>query len=133
MADQTFDQNHNGFYKESMLNKIPDESGIYCVYESSDNGILHRLLYIGESENIRNRIASHERKDDWIQELETGKILRFSYTLIDKNNRVRVEAAYINKHKPPTNSEYVDNFDFHKTTINTSGNNDYLYHSFTVG
>jgi len=44
----------------------------------------------------------------------------------------RVEAAYIFKHKPPVNIDYVKSFPFDQTTIVTSGSNAELYIDFTV-
>lgn len=60
-------------------------------------------------------------------------MLCYSFTeVVDNNDRARVEAALINKHKPPENTEYVNNFPFDTTTIETSGRNALLSKSFTV-
>ena len=51
-------------------NGIPDASGIYCVYACTYNAItdkvsIRELIYVGESDNIWNRISNHERLADW--------------------------------------------------------------------
>jgi hypothetical protein len=43
-----------------------------------------------------------------------------------------MEAAYIFKHKPPENEEYIDSFPFDQTTVNSSGITRKLNTSFTV-
>jgi hypothetical protein len=47
---------------------LPAGSGIYGVYaaaynQGNDTVTLNRLLYIGESENVRDRVTTHEKRE----------------------------------------------------------------------
>jgi len=138
MAEKKFNQEHDGYWREPNKDELPKESGVYCVYECTHNVTdktvsLHKLIYTGESDNVNKRVTNHEKTDDWKKHVRQGKVLCFSFTPVDDVHRVRVEAAYINHHKPVENTEYVNSFPFHKTNVNTSGKNKYIDSSFTVG
>lgn len=117
---------------------LPAKSGIYCVYacthDSGTNTVsIRKLLYIGESANVRNRVDGHERRQVWERELQRDEVLCFSTALITpESDRRRAEAAMIYRHKPPCNVEYVHSFPYEQTTISTSGQNAQLHQHFTV-
>jgi hypothetical protein len=90
------------------------------------------LIYIGESDNINDRIANHEKYDDWMKHVRKGNTLCFLIGPVSIAYRERVEAAYIFKHKPPENGECIDSFPFDQTTVNSSGITRKLNTSFTV-
>ena len=126
MAEQTYNLEFKGCLRVPNKNGLPAISGIYCVYECTNNVAentvtLHRLIYIGESENINARIANHEKLPDWQRYVRTNTELCYSYTAIKEPDRFRVEAALINHHQPPVNVEYKNNFPFDKTIVQTSG------------
>ncbi len=105
----TFD----GYWRESAAQSIPAQSGIYCVYggtynSNNDTVTLNRLIYIGESGDVRGRIACHEKIPAWRRYLKPGEILIYSFAPI-YTDRVCAEAAMIFHHKPPVNDEYSDN------------------------
>jgi hypothetical protein len=94
---------------------------------------IKRLLYIGEGADIRDRVTNHEKWQEWQGKLKTGEVLCFNAAPISPAaDRERAEAAMINHHKPPCNTEYVNNFPFDETTITTSGKNGLLTAKFTV-
>ena len=135
MTDKV-DLEFKGYYLEKNKKGIPAQSGIYCVYrsvysQSSDTVSLKELLYIGESANMRDRVADHEKEPDWKKHLVHGETLCFSYTPI-VTERERVEAALIYKHKPVENSEYRNRFPFCTLRVTTSGRNWGLERDFTV-
>ena len=137
MAEQNFDVNFNGYWRYINRGGTPEKPGVYCVYTSTYNEAektvsLRKLLYIGESENVNERLQNHEKESDWKRQLTTGEILSFSVSEVSSIARYRIEAALIFKHKPHVNTEYVNSFPFDKTTINTSGQNTLLNSSFTV-
>ena len=127
MADKTFDLDFDGYWPEPNIGGLPKKSGIYgvyaCTYDAEDKTVsLKRLIYIGESENVHDRIADHEKWQDWRDELKSGEDICINAALISpSSDRQRAEAAMINKHKPTCNTEYVDSFPFDTTTVNTSG------------
>ncbi|MFZ2444868.1 MAG: GIY-YIG nuclease family protein [Syntrophobacteraceae bacterium] len=127
--------NMQGYYVSD--DAIPSSSGIYCVYagtfnRAADTVSLRKLLYIGESANVHDRIAGHERKSDWRRYLQSGEILIYSFGAVPASDRNRVEAAMIYKHKPPCNVEYVDSFPFEDTTIYLTGRTELLTTYFVV-
>jgi excinuclease UvrABC nuclease subunit len=137
MAEQTFHQEFKGYWREPNKGGIPKESGVYCVYRCTYNKLLnnisiHELIYIGESDNVNNRINTHEKLSDWSKYLKPDEQLCYSFTPVDDNYRTRVEAALIYRHKPPVNIEYKDNFPFDKTIVNTSGANSHLEKFFVA-
>jgi excinuclease UvrABC nuclease subunit len=136
MSHQTSHLDFDGYWREPNVTHIPAASGIYCVYTATHNRsantvTLHTLVYIGESANVRDRIASQERWNDWRRHLLPGQQLAFSCAKM-VTGRERAEAAMINHHKPPENSEYVHSFPFDRTTVRTTGQNALLSSYFTV-
>ena len=137
MATKKFDVKINGYWREPDISSIPAQSGVYFVYECTFNRekktvSLHKLIYIGESENVRNRIKNHEKWDDWKKHVREDNQLCFSFGTVPSADRDRVEAAYIFKHKPPENTEYVISFPFDQTTVNSTGTTALLVTNFTV-
>ena len=127
-----------GYWREPNASGLPAKSGIYGVYASVHNQLantvtLNRLLYIGEAADVQDRVANHEGWADWRRQLKQGEVLCVNGALISPDAaRQRAEAAMIFKHKPPCNTEYVDNFPFDATTVATSGKSALMYATFTV-
>jgi excinuclease UvrABC nuclease subunit len=138
MAAKNYLLNFDGYWREVHKDGLPAQSGIYAVYAATYDAIantvsLRRLLYIGEADNVRSRVATHERRPDWQRKLSPGEILCYSAALISPTaDRQRAEAAMINHHKPPCNVEYVNEFPFETTGITTSGKNALMTVAFTV-
>ena len=138
MAVESYTLEFDGYWREANIAGLPASSGVYCVYACKYNAhsgsvSIRELLYIGESQNIRERVEGHERWDDWRSELQLGEVLCFNAALISpKSDRERAEAAMIYKHKPPCNVEYVNHFPFDTTSIQTKGRNCLLSTKFTV-
>ena len=87
MAEKTFNQEHDGYWREPNKNGLPKASGVYCVYECTHNTTaktvsIHKLIYIGESDNVHNRVANHEKTNDWKKHVRNGNVLCFSFTPI---------------------------------------------------
>ncbi len=137
MAAKTYNIIIHGCWSDVIKGSVPKHSGVYFVYECTHNkeektASIHRLIYIGESDDVNDRIANHEKHDDWIKHVRNGNTLCFSIGPVQTADRERVEAAYIFKHKPPENEEYIDNFPFDQTTVNSSGITKKLNTRFTV-
>jgi excinuclease UvrABC nuclease subunit len=137
MATNEFKLIYDGYWRDQNKNGIPSHSGIYCVYtctyNSTTNSIsLDKLIYIGESEDVKSRIINHEKYSKWKQYLTSGQELCYSTAPISSTYRVRCEAALINKHKPPVNDEYKNSFPFDTTTIYLSGEIAKLVQRFTI-
>ena len=135
MSKKSFSLKFEGYMLENGISSLPTYSGVYCVYECTYNResvSIHQLIYIGESDNINNRISNHEKFNIWKEYVRDGNQLCFSYVNVASIIRNRVEAALIYHHKPVVNTEYVDNFPFDTTEIVTSGRNALLSALFTV-
>jgi len=137
MDEMAFNVVFDGYWREERIDGIPSSSGIYCVYECSYNCAektvsIHRLLYIGEADNVRERIKNHEKRELWKRHIRYGNELCFSFGGMKAEYRKRVEAAFIFKHRPPLNDEYMDSFPFDATTINVIGETEKLHSKFTV-
>lgn len=137
---KTIDLNFKGYRREEGWELLPSKSGIYCVYAATPDGKTRklkngRLLYIGESDDMRRRVPEKpkKRRDKWAKELSGDEILCVSYAQIeDEDDRERAEAAMIYHHQPPCNEEYADSFPFNRTRIRVSGKTAKLTKQFTV-
>ena len=137
MAVKTINIEFNGFWRDKKKSGVPAKSGVYCVYEckyrKTENPVsLLALIYIGESNDVKDRIAGHEKYEDWLKHVGNGNELCYSIGAIGITDRGRAEAAMIFKHKPPENDEYMDSFPFDKTTMSLTGKTALLNTNFTV-
>ncbi len=137
MAAQTFTTELDGYWREPNKGSIPAESGFYCVFScvhhANEKAVsLKKLIYIGEAEDVKDRISDHEKLPDWKKHLKSGEVLCYSFGEVSATNRARCEAAMIFKHEPPENTEHVSSFPFDETTMNLSGKTTLLSTSFTV-
>ncbi len=137
MASKTITIAFDGYWRDEKKSAIPANSGIYCVFEctrdiSSSTVSLHKLIYIGESGDVKSRISDHEKHNDWNTHVRPDNELCFAFGAVGKEDRIRAEAAMIFKHKPPENTEYVESFPFDTTMISLSGKKTLLKSQFTV-
>lgn len=131
-----------GYWRDEKRSSVPNASGVYLVYRCVYNKnakpkptvSLKQLIYIGESEAVRDRIGEdHERRECWEGKLKTGEVLCFSYASANKADRERAEAALIFKKKPTCNDQGKDSFSYEKTTIKSTGKaHEYIPDEFTV-
>lgn len=137
MEAGTFEIDINGYLLEANKQSLPKHPGIYFVYEATfekekDTVSIQQLIYIGEAKQLHERIINHEKYENWKKHVGEGNTLCYSTGRVPRALRERVKAAYIFKHKPPENDEYVDNFPFDQTTIKSFGNTARLNTDFTV-
>ena len=137
MAPKTISLNFIGYWREKAISGISNESGIYVVYEcfydpQTVKVNLKKIIYIGEGEEVQNRIAKHEKWPEWRNSCGINNELCFSYAPVINPDRERGEAALIYKHKPPVNEEHKYNFSYDETTMSLSGEAGLLTTYFTV-
>ena len=137
MAFRIFKIDFQGYWRESKISNIPSKSGVYCAYECTHNEdkkivSIHKLIYVGESADVRQRIASHEKWDDWKKYVRPGNVLCFNFAYVVSPDRDRVEAALIYKHKPPENVEYLYDFPFDDTELENTGQTALLFTKFIL-
>ena len=137
MSEETIWLNFDGYWREPNISIMPEQSGVYCIYECTHNKkehtiTLRRLLYVGEGTNVNERIKNHEKWEEWKRHVKKGNVVCISFPPVDSVDLKRVEAALIFKYKPPLNNDYKDSFPFDKTTIITSGKNWNLHNRYSV-
>ena len=137
MVAQKYLIDFDGYWREPYKDGIPGRSGIYCVYSCTFNKLsrkvsLKYLIYIGESENVRARIANHEKQRDWEKHLGQGEELCYSFSGVSRASRERCEAAMIFINKPLENTEYLESFPFDQTSMTLSGTTALLCQSFDI-
>lgn len=121
---QTIELLFEGYWREIKKDDVPPKPGIYCVYTCEiSNGKLSslELIYIGESSNVNDRVANHERLPEWKELLNPGGTLCYSFANIASPRREIAEAAMIYKHQPLTNHEYKNDFPHETTTVKLLG------------
>lgn len=136
MASLHYQANIKGYWRDINKSGVPSHSGVYFVYEGhhNDDGTvtLLRLIYIGESGNVRSRIEDHEGIECWEEYVQNGNELCYSTCAVEPDKRERVEAAYIYKHQPLCNSEYKASFPYDTTRVISSGKTALINEDFTV-
>lgn len=138
MVSKSYTLDFDGYWREPNVSGLPKQSGIYGVYACTFDTVektvsLKRLLYIGESADVCDRVSNHDQWNTWKRQLKAGEVICVNAALISPEaDRQRAEAAMIFKHKPPCNTEYVNSFPFDSTTITTRGKNALMYDQFTV-
>lgn len=137
MPAQFFFVHIDGYWSESRIAGIPDHAGIFFVYTgtfiaSLQGASLRSLIYIGAADNVYDRIRQHEKRKDWESFLNEGEELWFSTAKIPAVNCARLKAAFVNRHKPPANTEFINEFPFNRTTIHAHGMINLLQPDFTL-
>lgn len=120
-----------GYWREVNKAGIPTRSGIYLVYVCKYNKpsdekqrgsvTLKKLIYIGEAENVNERISDHEKWPEWREEVPQGLEICFSFAAITSPDRERAEYALIYHHKPICNDECKESFPFEDTKVVSKG------------
>lgn len=86
----------NNDFKVNFLSQVIDNvSGVYRLYKND------RIVYVGKSINIKNRVKDHRRDKDFDS---------FDFSIINnESNKNIYEIYYIDKHKPIYNKECIEN------------------------
>ena len=71
-----------GYYLDTTKSSIPSESGIYCAYkciysETERKVSICELIYIGQSQDLSERLSSHDKHIDWEENLKRGDTMLF--------------------------------------------------------
>jgi hypothetical protein len=133
-----FNINVVGYWRKIHIGGIPTHSGIFFVYENRFDAALGtvtllRILYVGETDNVRLRILGHELMQRWKDCVQPGNELCFSTAPVPPAARTRIKAAFIFKLQPVCNDIYRDEFPFAETMIVVTGKTSLMEKSFTVG
>ncbi|MFB3888293.1 MAG: GIY-YIG nuclease family protein [Candidatus Bathyarchaeia archaeon] len=131
MAVKTINLTFDGYWREINKDGIPKKSGVYLTYsckynpptKEGERGTvdLTKLIYIGEAEDANDRIATHDKWDDWRKQVPKGEEICFSFAEVASPDRERAECALIYYHKPVCCDKSTETFDYDETTIISSG------------
>lgn len=126
MTTKVFNIEIHGYWRDPNRNTIPAVSGIYFVYEAAydqkfDALILRRLIYIGESENIKESIIKNPDYDNWLNHVRYGNELCYAAAFVEPQNRSRIKAAFVKKHNPMENDLKNQTLSYEETIIKTTG------------
>lgn len=81
-------------------NQLKDASGVYVILGGqSHQETQWSVVDIGESGNIRNRVASHER--DYCWKNQPHNTLGYAAIYTDASNRMQIEQYLRHKYNPP--------------------------------
>lgn len=127
-----------GYWRDCDKDKMPEEAGIYVVYRSSYNErwnyiSLKEIIYIGKAENVRERVANHEKLSLFKTKLKEGEELCYSFGEVEKDSLDIVENALIYAQKPEFNTELKDDYIYDATHITLDGTYELMkYTNFTI-
>lgn len=134
---KTITLNFDGYWREVNKAGIPAKSGVYavyvCKYNPSEKTVtLKKLIYIGEAEDVNDRIEHHEKWEEWREEVPEGSEICFSFAGVTSPDRERAECALIYHHKPDCNDECKDSFPYEDTTVVSTGKHTLIESPITV-
>lgn len=132
LYDYLLSQYNNDLYKNSADYAEMKVPGIYCFYKCKDDKI-KELIYIGKAADIYNRLANHDKIEDFIMGLKYGECLCVSFAEVwDNFERARVESAMIYKHNPVYNTASTKTFSYPPTEVFLEGKTALLDTHFVV-
>lgn len=124
-----FTINVQGYYLDESRKDFPLSSGIYFVYRGihdieRNRAILNELIYIGETDNLRQRHNEHDRREDFLNTLGEGEVLFYCYakTSCTEEDRKQIESALIYAILPSLNEKSTTTFNYPTTEIIVEGN-----------
>jgi hypothetical protein len=128
MPEKKFKLIFDGFWRDENIKKVPDKSGIYCVYSYSLDELnkktklkIHKLLYIGESDNANKSVSDHEKSKEFYKYAGDRQKICYSFAPLEKESRKIVRTALIITCNPQYNPEDIKKFVFDKTQISCEG------------
>ncbi|OHD16573.1 MAG: hypothetical protein A2086_03950 [Spirochaetes bacterium GWD1_27_9] len=139
MSEKQFKLVFDGYWKDASVSKVPEKSGIYCVYTGTIDVLnqkpklmIHRLLFIGDSDNANVSVQNHEKSGDLRKYIGDRQILCYSFAPLEKEFRERVKLALIQTHNPPGNPITEKKYGYEKTIIKIEGQNTLLKKEVTI-
>jgi excinuclease UvrABC nuclease subunit len=135
---QTYNIQFEGYWLEKNKAGIPAKSGVYMVYRSKydvalDKVTLLEIIYIGQSSDVKDRIANHDRIPDFQKTLTQGETLSYAFAPVMSQDLDVVEKALIIAQRPRLNEQNQSSIDFGDKQFQVSGKCALLkYTNFTI-
>lgn len=116
----------NGSISDNDQAYLPEYGGVYLVYrgiwsEKDKLFFCHEIIYIGKAENIKQRLLSHERRNDFLAACRPGEVIFYSYAEVSPLCFNQVEAALIYHTQPSLNDTGKDSFPYGPTHVVSDG------------
>lgn len=107
----------HGWFKEAEPSGLPDETGLYLVFGGipleNGNAYIKHLIYIGQAQDIKDRIADHEKKPKFEDKLAEGESLYYYCVYLKNKDLDESEGAmikYFNRHADIINDKCTESF-----------------------
>lgn len=127
----------DGYWREVNKGGAPDCSGVYLIYtckynKTSDKVSLSDIIYIGQSKNMKSRIASHS-EEEFKEYIKQGETLCYACAPVDEKDLDLVENALIYAQKPVGNDRLKDSYSYEDVNFTIEGKCSLLkYTSFNI-
>lgn len=127
----TYRKNFQGYYPDSMVDSLPQESGVYMIYRCVVDRIkrtvdLIELFYIGKATNLHQEVKYHKRRKEFLAQAEEGEEICYSFTLVNLQQYDIIENGLIYMQKPRLNNNLTDSYDHQDAEFHFSGKCDLL-------
>ena len=123
---ETVNLNFEGYWREKNKNGTPQYSGIYAVYrcvynEAVETVALKEIIYIGKSDDIHDRISTHDKIEMFKNKLQNGEELCYSCAKVHNAELDAVENALIFAQKPVLNKQGLESYEYEPLHIVIEG------------
>jgi len=78
---------------------LKNRSGVYVILDHNSSGESWKVIDVGESSNIQDRVEDHDRRDCWYR--QRCSYLEIAVYYCRESERMRVEQRVRNKYNPP--------------------------------
>lgn len=127
-----------GYWRDCNRQKLPEYSGVYlvykCIYNDTEKTVkLLELIYIGQAENIRDRIKNHDKQAEFQSECKQNQTICYATAEVKKEDLNIVENALIFAQKPRLNKKSNDKFEHKPAEFHLEGKCKFMKHlDFTI-
>ncbi len=135
---KVFNLNFKGYWRDCNKKGIPNISGIYIVYNCTYNSekdtvTLNEIVYIGQAENVNERISFHDKRGLFIKTCSGEGNLCYAIAEVDKDDLDLVENALVYAQQPPLNDRLKDKFNYPMAEFHIEGRCALMKHKdFTI-
>ena len=84
----------DGPYPIEQADKLKNEPGVYTIW------CRDTLIDVGQSDNVRDRVMSHDRKDCWSKHCHQESLKVAAIYIKDEQQRLKLEKEIRQRRKP---------------------------------
>ena len=134
----TFNINFKGYWRDINKKGIPSLSGIYIVYDctynsETDTVSLNKIIYIGQAENLNERIMTHDKRSDFVRVCGGENNLCYSIAELSVTDLDMVENALVYAQQPSLNDRLKDKYHYSQAEFHLEGRCALMKHKdFTI-